>query len=69
MSPGIKALVRFPTLPTPNEAAAERKCDLTFGNQTFRRLGHALEARRLCAELLDLSRDDQIYRLSYRPSR
>jgi NTE family protein len=54
-------------VPDGIEAAAERKSDLTFGNQTFHRLRHALEARRLRAELQGLGRDDQIWLLSYRP--
>lgn len=52
-----------------DEAAAERKSDLTYGNQTFQRLGHALEARQLRAELQDLVCDDLVYLLSYRPGR
>ncbi|MGX1167064.1 hypothetical protein AB7M16_003330 [Bradyrhizobium sp. USDA 372] len=56
-------------VPDGLEAAAERKSDLTFGNQTFQRLGPALEARQLRAELQGLARDDQVYLLSYRPGR
>ncbi|KYK44339.1 patatin-like phospholipase family protein [Bradyrhizobium sp. CNPSo 4019] len=56
-------------VPDGLEAAAERKSDLTFGNQTFQRLGYALEARQLRAELQDLDYDDEVYLLSYRPGR
>ena len=51
------------------EAAAERKSDLTFANQTFQRLGYALEARQLRAALQDLAYEDEVYLLSYRPGR
>ncbi|MHB0772455.1 patatin-like phospholipase family protein [Bradyrhizobium sp. 5.13L] len=56
-------------VPDGLEAAAERKNDLIFGNQTYQRLGHALQARRLRAEIQGLVRDDLIYLLSYRPGR
>ncbi|MDF0496816.1 patatin-like phospholipase family protein [Bradyrhizobium yuanmingense] len=56
-------------VPNGLEAASERKSDLTFGNQTFQRLGYALEARQLRAELQDLHYDDEVYLLSYRPGR
>lgn len=56
-------------VPDGLEAAAERKSDLTFGNQTFQRLGYALEAPQLRAELQDLDYDDEVYLLSYRPGR
>ncbi len=56
-------------VPDGLEAAAERKSDLTFGNQTFQRLGYALEARQLRAALQDLAYEDEIYLLSYRPGR
>lgn len=56
-------------VPDGLEAAVERKSDLTFGNQTFQRLGYALEARQLRAELQDLDYDDEVYLLSYRPGR
>jgi NTE family protein len=56
-------------VPDGIEAAAERKSDLTFGNQTFQRLRHALEVRQLRAELQGLDRDDEVYLLSYRPGR
>lgn len=56
-------------VPDGLEAAAERKSDLTFSNQTFQRLGYALEARQLRAELQDLDYDDKVYLLSYRPGR
>ncbi|MDD1518928.1 MULTISPECIES: patatin-like phospholipase family protein [Bradyrhizobium] len=56
-------------VPDGLEAASERKSDLTFGNQTFQRLGYALEARQLRAELQDLHYDDEVHLLSYRPGR
>ncbi|MCK1542708.1 hypothetical protein IVA87_29445 [Bradyrhizobium sp. 147] len=52
-----------------DEAAAERKSDLTYGNQTFQRLGHALEARQLRAELQDLVCDDLVDLQGYRQGR
>jgi NTE family protein len=54
-------------VPDSIEAAAERKNDLLFGNQTFQRLRHGAQMRRLRAELQGLARDDAIYLLSYRP--
>jgi len=63
----IDLFARDGQAPNGIEAAAERKSDLTFSNQTFYRLRHALEARQLRAELQDLAQDDQIYLLSYRP--
>ncbi|MBW7972369.1 patatin-like phospholipase family protein [Bradyrhizobium sp. BR 10289] len=65
----IDLFARDGKVPDGLEAAAERKSDLTFGNQTFQRLGHALQARQLRAELQGLDRDDQVYLLSYRPGR
>lgn len=56
-------------VPRGLEAAAERKSDLTFANQTFQRLGYALEARQLRAALQDLAYEDEVYLLSYRPGR
>lgn len=63
----IDLFARDGQAPDSIEAATERKSDLTFGNQTFYRLRHALEARQLRAELQGLAPDDQIYLLSYRP--
>lgn len=51
------------------DAAAERKGDLTFANQTFQRLCYAQEARQLRAALQDLAYEDDVYFLSYRPGR
>ncbi|MEY9183771.1 NTE family protein [Bradyrhizobium sp. USDA 326] len=65
----IELFPRDGKVPDGLESAAERKSDLTFGNQTFQRLGYALEARQLRAELQDLDYDDEIYLLSYRPGR
>jgi hypothetical protein len=56
--------------PTSLEAAAERKNDLLFGNQTFIRLEYAAELRRLRRKLADKSIDgaeDKIILLSCRP--
>jgi NTE family protein len=56
--------------PASLEAAAERKNDLLFGNQTFIRLKYAAELRRLRRKLADQSldgADDKIILLSYRP--
>jgi len=55
--------------PASLEAAAERKNDLLFGNQTFLRLKYAAEIRRLRKELRaqELA-TDQIVLLSYRPA-
>ncbi|MGX4807180.1 patatin-like phospholipase family protein [Bradyrhizobium guangdongense] len=63
----IDLFARDGKVPDGLEAAAERKSDLTFGNQTFQRLRLALEARKLRAELQELGRDDLAYLLSYRP--
>ncbi|WP_314950107.1 patatin-like phospholipase family protein [Bradyrhizobium cosmicum] len=63
----IDLYARDGKVPDGIEAAAERKSDLTFGNQTFQRLRHALEARQLRAELQDLDCDDLVCLLSYRP--
>jgi NTE family protein len=65
----VDLFARDGKVPDGLEAAAERKSDLTFGNQTFQRLGYALEARQLRAELQGLERDDLVYLLSYRPGR
>lgn len=65
----IDLFARDGKIPDGIEAAAERKSDLTYGNQTFQRLGHALEARQLRAELQGLVCDDLVYLLSYRPGR
>jgi NTE family protein len=51
--------------PNSLEAAAERKNDLTFGNQTFIRLQYCAELRRLRSDRP--SDTDQIVLLSYRP--
>jgi NTE family protein len=63
----IDLYARDGQVPDGIEAAAERKSDLTFGNQTVQRLRPALEARRLRAELRGLTRSDMVYLLSYRP--
>lgn len=63
----IDLYARDGQVPDGIEAAAERKSDLTFGNQTVQRLHHALEARRLRAELRGLTSSDMVYLLSYRP--
>lgn len=63
----IDLFARDGRVPDGIEAAAERKTDLTFGNQTFYRLRHALEARQLRAELQSLDHHDLIHLLSYRP--
>lgn len=65
----IDLFARDGKVPDGLEAAVERKSDLTLGNQTFQRLGPALEARQLRAELQGLAREDQVYLLSYRPGR
>jgi hypothetical protein len=65
----VDLYARDGNVPDGLEAAAERKSDLTFGNQTFQRLRHALEARQLRAELQGRDRNDRIYLLSYRPGR
>ena len=55
-------------IPNGLEAAAERKSDLLFGNQTFQRLRYAVESRRLRLALAGTSDvTDEIYLLSYRP--
>ena len=63
----VDLFARDGRVPDGLEAAAERKSDLTFGNQTYQRLRHALEARSLRAELQGLVHEDQMYLLSYRP--
>ncbi|MCK1653472.1 patatin-like phospholipase family protein [Bradyrhizobium sp. 149] len=63
----IDLYARDGQVPDGIEAAAERKSDLMFGNQTLHRLHHALEARRLRAELCGLTRSDTVHLLSYRP--
>jgi NTE family protein len=63
----IDLFARDGRAPDGIEATAERKTDLTFGNQTFYRLRQALEARQLRAELQSLDRHDLIHLLSYRP--
>ncbi|WP_439373962.1 patatin-like phospholipase family protein [Bradyrhizobium sp. PMVTL-01] len=63
----IDLFARDGKVPDGLESAAERKSDLTFGNQTFQRLRHALEARQLRAELQGLAREDFVHLLSYRP--
>lgn len=54
--------------PRSMEAAAERKNDLMFGNQTFLRLKDKLEIRALRRELSGLPQEiaDQVFLLSYR---
>lgn len=54
-------------MPDGREAAAERKNDLLFGNQTYQRLRYAVEARRLRAQLEGTAVQDCIYLVSYRP--
>jgi NTE family protein len=63
----IDLFARDGNVPNGLEAAAERKGDLTFGNQTFQRLRLALEGRRLRAELQKVDHEDLVYLLSYRP--
>ncbi len=54
--------------PNSLEAAAERKNDLLFGNQTFIRLGTCVELRRLRRQLAGRAgAGDNIVLLSYRP--
>src|SRR3954462_13838862 len=55
--------------PDSLEAAAERKNDLLFGNQTFIRLGYCAELRRLRRRLAGRPEGagDSIVLLSYRP--
>lgn len=63
----VDLFARDDGVPDGLEAAAERKSDLIFGNQTYQRLRHASEARWLRAELQGLVHEDQIYLLNYRP--
>jgi NTE family protein len=63
----IDLFARDGNVPDGLEAAAERKSDLTFGNQTFQRLRVSLEARKLLTELKEVDREDLVYLLSYRP--
>jgi NTE family protein len=49
------------------EAAAERKNDLLFGNQTLVRLEYCAELRKLHRRLRSLECRDKIVVLSYRP--
>src|SRR3954471_810708 len=65
----VDLYARDGNVPDGLEAAAERKSDLTFGNQTFQRLRHALEARQLRADPQCRDPEDRIYLLSYRPGR
>src|SRR5206468_1497716 len=55
--------------PESLEAAAERKNDLLFGNQTFIRLRYCAELRKLRRQLAGKADDagDRIMLLSYRP--
>jgi NTE family protein len=54
--------------PQSLEAAAERKSDLLFGNQTFLRLKYLGEARKLRRQLRGMeASDDRFILLSYRP--
>jgi NTE family protein len=53
--------------PRSFEAAAERKNDLLFGNQTAIRLEYCFELRRLRRKLECSGGDDRIVLLSYRP--
>src|SRR3954454_123535 len=55
--------------PNSLEAAAERKNDLLFGNQTFIRLGYCAELRRLRRQLAGKADNvgERIVLLSYRP--
>ena len=63
----IDLYARDGSAPDHFEAAAERKTDLIFGNQTFQRLRHALQARRLGNELKGVACEDLVHLLSYRP--
>ena len=63
----IDLFARDSAAPNGLEAAAERKNDLLFGNQTYYRLRHALSARQLRGQLQGIVRDDLIYLISYRP--
>jgi NTE family protein len=64
----VDLYARDGALPGSFEAASERKNDLMMGNQTYQRLGVAVEARRLRWRLdRQQAPDDAIYLLSYRP--
>lgn len=63
----IDLYARDGAVPRGIEAAAGRKNDLLFANQTLQRLRHAISARRLRAELQHRPDEDEIYVLSYRP--
>jgi NTE family protein len=63
----VDLFARDGNVPDDLEAAAERKSDLTFGNQTYQRLRPAMETRKLRAELQGQDREDLVYLLSYRP--
>jgi NTE family protein len=63
----VDLFARDGPVPDGLEAAAERKNDLLFGNQTYQRLRYAVEARRLRAQLEGAAGRDLIYLLSYRP--
>jgi NTE family protein len=63
----VDLFARDGPVPDGLEAAAERKNDLLFGNQTYQRLRYAVEARRLRALLAGTAGQDSIYLVSYRP--
>jgi NTE family protein len=63
----VDLFARDGPVPDGLEAAAERKNDLLFGNQTYQRLRYAVEARRLRAQLKGAAVQDSIYLVSYRP--
>jgi NTE family protein len=63
----IDLFARDGSSPDGIEAAAERKNDLISGNKTVQRLRHALENRRLRAQMQGLHREDLVHLLSYRP--
>lgn len=63
----VDLFARDGAVPDGLEAAAERKNDLMFGNQTYQRLRYALEARRLRAQIQGATQEDVIYLVSYRP--
>ncbi|MDR6305619.1 NTE family protein [Nitrobacter vulgaris] len=63
----VDLFARDGPVPDGLEAAAERKNDLLFGNQTYQRLRYAVEARRLRAQLEGAAGEDSIYLISYRP--
>jgi NTE family protein len=65
----VDLFARDGAVPDGLEAAAERKNDLMFGNQTYQRLRYALAARRLRDRLDGFTRQDAIYLISYRPGR